>query len=107
MYMRPRDKARTIGRNNSIEFRMHIDALPLSFNRNSASIPRDKLQCRRRRRQRIAERHDFATTNFRVKRLKMLPNMSAIRVLLMMITLYGMLKSGVATSTRSVGVYVR
>ena len=46
-------------------------------------------------------------TNRRVRRLKTLPNMSAISVQLMMITLYGMLKSGVARSTSNAGVYIR
>ena len=45
-------------------------------------------------------------TNFLVNRLKPLPKMSAMSVQLMMITLYGMLKSGVAKSTSKVGEYI-
>jgi hypothetical protein len=44
------------------------------------------------------------TTNFLVNRLKTLPKMSVIRVQLRMITLYGILKSGVAKSTKRMGV---
>jgi hypothetical protein len=47
------------------------------------------------------------TENLRVNKLNILPNINAIRVDVMIITLYGMLKSGVATSTRRTGVYIR
>lgn len=45
----------------------------------------------------------FTTKNRRVTRLNMLPNISAMSVLLIIMTLYGILKSGVARSTRSTG----
>ena len=44
--------------------------------------------------------------NFLVSRLNTMPKISAMRVQLMMITLYGMLKSGVARSTSKTGVYI-
>ena len=46
----------------------------------------------------------FTTTNRRISILNRLPKMSAMRVLLMMTTLYGMLKSGVARSTSNAEV---
>lgn len=46
----------------------------------------------------------MTTTNFLVKILNRLPNISVINVQLRMITLYGILKSGVAKSARRVGV---
>lgn len=46
------------------------------------------------------------SVNFLVSRLNTMPNINAMRVQLMMITLYGMLKSGVARSTSNMGVYI-
>ena len=45
--------------------------------------------------------------HFRVNRLNTLPKISVIDVHLGMMTLYGIEKSGVGRSTRSVGVYIR
>ena len=46
-------------------------------------------------------------THLRVNRLKILPNINVINVQLRMMTLYGIEKSGVGRSTRSVDVYMR
>jgi len=48
----------------------------------------------------------FNTTNLLVNRLKTLPKMKATREQVKIITLYGILKSGVATSTSKVEVYM-
>ena len=49
----------------------------------------------------------FTMIHLRVNRLKMLPKINVINVQLRMMTLYGIEKSGVGRSTRSVGVYIR
>src|SRR6266403_4227244 len=47
---------------------------------------------------------NFTTTNRRISMLNKLPKIRAMSVLLIMITLYGMLKSGVARSTSKADV---
>ena len=50
---------------------------------------------------------NLTTIHLRVNKLKILPKINVINVQLRIITLYGIEKSGVGRSTKSVGVYMR
>lgn len=89
-------------------FRLQLFIPPASeLNLDMPDVGAQPRHGRRRVFQCCLSRFKRTTTNLLVSKLNTLPNRNATREQLKMMTLYGMLKSGVARSTRSAGVYIR